>query len=195
MASRTEDLRYQKNQNAIVGAFLKLLTKKPLHRITVKELAALAQINRNTFYLHYSGIGELYADVKDYLLQQIPDSPPGPEIPTPKEMSNYVSRLIETVEKDRKIYAILFNNTDTRDFEDDLKDTLFKSWMKTVIECLDPGQETLENASLRLDFIKTGIIGIFRSWMREHPDVSAETISTIISDMYAFGWAQIKVWE
>ena len=46
------DLRQKKTLAAIRTAFLELLGKKPLEKITVKELAEKAQISKATFYLH-----------------------------------------------------------------------------------------------------------------------------------------------
>ena len=50
------DLRQKKTLAAIRTAFLELLGKKPLEKITVKELCALACINKSTFYSHYEDI-------------------------------------------------------------------------------------------------------------------------------------------
>ena len=50
------DLRIEKTKKAIRNAFIELRTKKPLEKITVKELCALACINKSTFYSHYEDI-------------------------------------------------------------------------------------------------------------------------------------------
>lgn len=53
------DLRVEKTRRNIINAFLNLRSRKPLEKITVKELAEIAQINKATFYLHYHDIYEL----------------------------------------------------------------------------------------------------------------------------------------
>lgn len=50
------DLRIEKTQRAIRNAFIELRSKKPLEKITVKELCAEACINKSTFYSHYEDI-------------------------------------------------------------------------------------------------------------------------------------------
>ena len=50
------DLRIQKTEKAIKNAFLELRARKPLEKITVKELCGLALINKSTFYSHYDDI-------------------------------------------------------------------------------------------------------------------------------------------
>lgn len=52
------DIRMEKTEKAIKNAFMELRSKKPLEKITVKELCGLACINKSTFYSHYE---DLYA--------------------------------------------------------------------------------------------------------------------------------------
>lgn len=60
---KSNDLRVVKTKRAIKQAFLEMLKHKELNRITVTELAKIAEINKGTFYLHYSDIYELYDEV------------------------------------------------------------------------------------------------------------------------------------
>ncbi len=61
------DIREKKTRRSISNAFLQIRSKKPLERITVKELCELAEISKATFYLHYRDI----YDLSDSLQQQI----------------------------------------------------------------------------------------------------------------------------
>ena len=53
------DLRKKKTEKAIKNAFIELRARKPLEKITVKELCAEACINKSTFYAHYADIYDL----------------------------------------------------------------------------------------------------------------------------------------
>lgn len=50
------DIRVEKTEKAIKNAFLELRARKPLEKITVRELCALACIHKSTFYSHYEDI-------------------------------------------------------------------------------------------------------------------------------------------
>ena len=65
------DLRVKRTRKSIVNAFIELRTKKPLEKITVKELADLAVINKATFYLHYQDIYHLSDSIEDELIRKI----------------------------------------------------------------------------------------------------------------------------
>jgi len=51
-------------------ALLKLLEKKDLQYISVKEICAAAGVNRSTFYLHYETIADLLDETLDYVNDQ-----------------------------------------------------------------------------------------------------------------------------
>lgn len=54
------DLRVRKTRKAIDEAFMELLQKKPLDKITVRELCEKAMISKGTFYKHYKDVYDLY---------------------------------------------------------------------------------------------------------------------------------------
>ncbi len=56
-----EDRRNKKTEQLIKRVFLKLLKEKSLNKITVAEIARLADLGRGTFYLHY---GDVYIYTK-----------------------------------------------------------------------------------------------------------------------------------
>lgn len=65
------DLRERKTKRAIKDAFLQLRAKKPLERITIKELSDIAEISKATFYLHYKDIYDLSEQLQNEVIQDI----------------------------------------------------------------------------------------------------------------------------
>lgn len=65
------DHRIQKTKNSICSAFIELRSRKPLERITVKELCELAQINKTTFYSHYVDIYDLSEQIESDIVSTV----------------------------------------------------------------------------------------------------------------------------
>lgn len=65
------DLRIQKTKNNIFNAYIELREKKPIEKITVKELTDNAQISKQTFYLHYKDIYDLTEQIEQEFIQDI----------------------------------------------------------------------------------------------------------------------------
>lgn len=62
---KKEDLRVKKTKEAIRSTFKAMICEMDYSQITIKELTERAQINRKTFYLHYSGLDELLEELQE----------------------------------------------------------------------------------------------------------------------------------
>ncbi|RRK10202.1 TetR/AcrR family transcriptional regulator [Lactiplantibacillus garii] len=67
-----QDLRVQRTINSIYDAFKQLICEKDYQKITVTELAKLAQVNKKTFYRYYPTLDDLLSELQaqysqDYL--------------------------------------------------------------------------------------------------------------------------------
>ena len=65
------DLREKKTIRDIQDAFLQLRARKPLERITVRELVELAEIGKSTFYLHYKDVYDLCDQMQKDVIRKI----------------------------------------------------------------------------------------------------------------------------
>lgn len=62
------DLRVKRTQKNIREAFITLAQKKAVNKITIKELAETAMINKATFYLHYRDLEDLVSRLEDEVI-------------------------------------------------------------------------------------------------------------------------------
>lgn len=69
--SCSQERRYRRTEAAILDGLTTLLQKKSIKEITVRELADLVDINRSTFYLHYTDIYDLLEKTEHRLLDQL----------------------------------------------------------------------------------------------------------------------------
>ena len=53
----------QHTKNAIRLAFIQLLNERPLDKISIKDIAEISSVNRNTFYYYYADIFALVEDI------------------------------------------------------------------------------------------------------------------------------------
>ena len=65
------DLRVVKTRDAITRTFKAMICEMDAGRITVKELAERARIHRQTFYLHYASMEDLFQEVVWELVEKL----------------------------------------------------------------------------------------------------------------------------
>ena len=73
------DLRIEKTERGIKNAFIELRSRKPLEKITIRELCELACINKSTFYSHYKHIYDLSDHMEAAVVRSITNSISHPE--------------------------------------------------------------------------------------------------------------------
>ena len=70
------DLRIERTRKCIKDAFIELRKTKPIEKITIKELAVLASINKATFYSHYTDIYDLSEQLEKETISSIVEKIP-----------------------------------------------------------------------------------------------------------------------
>ncbi len=68
------DARVRYTKHVLKESLLKLLREKPVNKITVKEVCELSELNRATFYTHYSDCFALLEDIEQELIDAFEES-------------------------------------------------------------------------------------------------------------------------
>ena len=68
------DARVRYTQKVLKDSLLQLLEKKPVNKITVKEVCELAELNRATFYAHYTDGFALLESIENEMLDGFEES-------------------------------------------------------------------------------------------------------------------------
>lgn len=101
------DLRMVKTRSQIKEAFLALRQKLMPEKIKVKDICAVAMINKTTFYNHYTDSNELSNEIENYAIEKVmSDFPERDRIfEDPKA---YIVGLLRALEKEAENLRIIF---------------------------------------------------------------------------------------
>jgi len=131
------DMRIERTRKNIINAFLQLRSQKPLEKITVKELAALAEINKATFYLHFHDIYDMSEQLENEVVQSTLHGIEHPELIF-KDNPVFMRELTEAFISNERLINILFEGNRSSCFI-----TLFETELKKLIRNVHP--EYVEN--------------------------------------------------
>ena len=104
------DLRVEKTERGIKNAFIELRSKKPLEKITIKELCELACINKSTFYSHYRDIYDLSDSMEEEVVRSITNSISHPEYIT-ENPAEFTRELFLAYLSQNSLTMILFSGS------------------------------------------------------------------------------------
>ena len=71
MPKNSEDRRARRSRRLLKASLLELMKHKTFSEISVRDVTDEADMNRATFYLHYSGTAELLQSVEEDLLAEL----------------------------------------------------------------------------------------------------------------------------
>lgn len=123
MTEKREDRRAQYSRRVIREALYELMKEKPLNKITVTEICALADVNRSTFYAYYTDIFDLHRKIlKEFYeiqrgyINRVLEILKGKDI-TRLTISDFqeISRAyLSTVKENQTVYRFVFNGNASR---------------------------------------------------------------------------------
>lgn len=165
-----EDLRVSRTKKQIYDAFFILSETKLAEKITVKELADLAKINKSTFYLHYKDMDSLTDEILDQVICQVKDRMDYAGL-FAEDPRTFIIRFADTIQTGKKIGNLL---TQSR-----TADAFHRKMLKTVTEQIYASGKmnpTPEN-DIKIEFILHGLCAVVISC---YPDHWQETLHTSV---------------
>ena len=64
------DVRIIRSKESLISALVSLLKNRSIEELTISELCEKADVNRNTFYSHYSDINDLFDELKGKYMEK-----------------------------------------------------------------------------------------------------------------------------
>ncbi len=189
---RTEkktDRRSIKTKKAIRNAFAQLLSRKPLDEITVKDIAATADINRKTFYNYYSGVYQIIDEIENQMISSLDLLVSDVDFKEAMQNPRILFEKMTTVlYDDLDFYGHLLKidrNVSLVSKITGLLKEKVKSAFSSQIE-VDSGK-----LDVMVDYAISGMIGVYQSWVNSDRKQSIEEIAEIINMMCFTGIAGV----
>lgn len=179
MEEKKEDLRVRKTKRNIKLALSQLLQAKPLNKITVTEIAKTAEINKGTFYLHYTDIDDLYSefihDVISNIISQIDflsDFFYDPE--------NFVRKMLDQPKKNTGQHEFLYELTR----HNRSVPRIFAKTFREHLYAAGPLAPSLEN-DMKLEFLINSCTLLALEYGQTHPETVVSVMSKQIRNAFS----------
>lgn len=176
------DRRISRTRCAIQDAFIRLLAEKDLNDITITELSEEADIDRRTFYLHYDSIGEIVDEFEREIAEGLNTLF---KVKTSLSIKGIFDTFVILVRKN-KIFSVLAANQNFR------TQMAFRSKniLKDIIRSYFFAAAEMENGKFEvvLEFLVSGIVGIFIDWIASGQKIPLETLSSYSQEVLTVDW-------
>ncbi len=155
-----QDPRNVRTEAAIRAAFMRLVEERGFAHVSVKDICERADINRNTFYLHFSDKEALMAQVLENMLavQAVPIAAVASHLSTssPEQVEEIVENILGLLAEELVFYRILFTEPAMQSYVQQL--------CNTAIMMVEAGSRR-PVSSLTLRYLIYGFIGVVAEWL------------------------------
>lgn len=167
------DLRKKKTITSIKNAFIELRSKKPLYKITVKELCEIALISKPTFYLHYADIYDLSEQMEHEIINSIISSTNFIDDPFTDFNLKY-NMLLQNFFSQGQLLNIIFSYDRKAEFSSQLEKAFKERFFNSFPEFIDD-----VNARILIDFL---VYGTFHTFIM-NSDIDFNEISNTLTSL------------
>ena len=176
---KAPDRRVVKTKRAIKSAFARLLTEKHINDITVSDIAALADINRKTFYNYYAGVYEVVDEIENEIVSRLD------EMLTELDFKSNMNRpymvfekLTSIISTDQEFFGFLLSMDANVSLTTKLVD-LLTAKVKAILMQYIPVEE--RKIDLMLEFMVPGMVAVYRRWFNSNRSEPIEELSAEIN--------------
>ncbi|BCN30776.1 TetR/AcrR family transcriptional regulator [Anaeromicropila herbilytica] len=183
MKEKKVDRRVIYTKMVIKESFIKLLQQKPISKITIKEICEVADINRATFYSHYTDQYDLFQQIETGIIDEINHYISSYNLTDPSDAPiEMIIKILEFVKNNSEIFNLLLNNGDIR-FQKEITNIIGQQHF--IPMNLDK-ESTREDEYIFL-FFANGCIGIIKKWLMDGMEKPIREIAELMLKLAIYG--------
>ncbi len=179
------DRRIKYTKHSLKNSLIELLKEQPISKVSVSLLCKTADVNRTTFYSHYTDQFDMLNQVEQEVLKNMENyiTEPNKNQQSVLDMRR-IERLIEYAGKNTDLFQVLLGENGNRNFQQNV--------IELVSNPTISDKNKARNTDVRLfeylrRFSVTGCISIIQKWLEDGQIESPQYISNIILHILQHG--------
>ena len=175
-----QERRVRRTRAMILAGFIQLMQQKPVKDISVRELADLVDINRSTFYLHYTDIYDLLEQTENNLMDQflaIIDK--NHTSLTLQEFSDKLEQFFAILAENQPLCRALMSPNGDIAFVRKLEKLIAEDGVKTLRLLSDEKDLDAQDLNYVASFFLSGCVGMIDLWLQDGCQQSAQHMADL----------------
>lgn len=182
---KKEDLRTKKTKRAIVESFIELVEIKGFNKVSVSDIVKKANINRNTFYLHYENKEDLIKKILNDVSFRLNETLKNYVYSSKSSMSKISEveirwgfrSLLNLLGPEIELYRIILLDQSLTGYLNDI----FLEIKKHLAYLLDVKNP---RSNLIYEYTFSGMIGLIQQWIIYSPTSASQTAKILAKLAY-----------
>ncbi len=192
MTYKKEDRRRVKTRAHILKAFEEIVLDEGYEQMNVLKLTQKAQINRSTFYDHFTDLDELYHHVIDDLMDQftgflVPEAFTADGRLNLSAMHSIVVNILDKISQRREFLKNLIQTSDVRILKERIILAISARYHHNI-EMLAFGSNSKHNGELLIYYLSSVLYGFLNYWINSNNPIGSEEMASSMIDLVLNGY-------
>lgn len=177
------DKRIKRTKGFVYEALMELMNEKAISEITVKGLCERADINRSTFYLHFSGIEEIVDSFERQLADSFDEIFEAHKISEGELKTSFYEFFYDLtcyIKKEHKLMRALFGNNRIMQLPT-ISKALQTGFGENILAHYIKDKTKFDYAYL---FLIDGCVIIYKVWIRNNMAEKEEDIAGVLNEFF-----------
>ncbi len=164
MHKNSDDRRAKRSRRLLKDSLLALMQEKRFKDISARDITEGADLNRGTFYLHYSDTQALLESIEDDIMtevQKLIDQNKG-SVHGEASLEPVLLPVLDYIEEKHKIIQLMLRNNNASNFLDKLHKIIYDNSLDYAKRRFKIEDDTQLNYFL--SYVSFGIMGMVKEW-------------------------------
>lgn len=185
------DRRARKTRQALYKGLVRLMQQKSVQDITVTELAAECDINRGTFYLHYSSVQQLLKSLEEEVLEGLNAVLEKFETTSFLPKNNALTEIFQFLGENAALCSVMLSRRGDAGFVRQVTQVVrtrcLPQWLRLA------GQSSAGEVEYFLTFVLAGSIGLIEQWLADEVRESPAEMARRVENYIGQGAAALRI--
>lgn len=191
MKTKKTDRRVKLTKQIIKESLIELMREHPISRVSVKMLCETADINRSTFYAHYTDIYDLLRQIQQKVILELTEYVSQGTFLEPSNLTVQVmSQILTYAKENSELFKVLLSENGDFTFQNNI---MLLAQQKIINE-----HHTMKNLDKRTSeylqlFVITGALNVLEKWLKDGMQESTQNMAELCSTLLYKGLSGYNV--
>ena len=184
------DRRVRRTQEQLKQAMTQLLQEKPAREITVRELTERADVNRGTFYAHFTDLNDMLEQMENEVLAEFeklldrhaPDD-------LARDLTPLLAEVFAFVERHRGLIPTFLRQQTADRFLQRFSQVIYDKCLREWAGLYPLGD--VSGPNYYLEFVVAGTVNLVRTWARRGFRETPEEMARMTGQLILRGFASL----
>ncbi|WP_105615802.1 TetR/AcrR family transcriptional regulator [Vallitalea okinawensis] len=173
------DRRVRRTKKVLKETFISLLQKKEIHRITVKEISDIADVNRSTFYNYYTDVYDMLDKLENEAIELLERVMKEYCTENDQDLISraFFTELLRVIKENSSLFNLFFVDENGVKFAVKLQNLIL-----TIPDYKVNYDKNVANYYV-FSYIASGITGMIQCWLKNEMSAPISDVSEIMKQL------------